>query len=64
MYRSRIAKIMKKRSLPRYIVTENSGLSKGTVLRLMKPIDLGKVTLGTLLRIASALKCKVSDLFE
>lgn len=64
MYRSRIAKIMKKRSLQRYIVTENSGLSKGTVLRLMKPIDLGKVTLGTLLRIASALKCKVSDLFE
>ncbi len=64
MYRSRIAKIMKKRGLPRYIVTENSGLSKGTVLRLMKPIDLGKVTLGTLLRMASALKCKVSDLFE
>jgi DNA-binding Xre family transcriptional regulator len=55
---------MKKRGLPRYIVTENSGLSKGTVLRLMKPIDLGKVTLGTLLRMASALKCKVSDLFE
>lgn len=55
---------MRKCGKSRRIVTQESGLSKGTILRIMKPVNLGKVTLGTLLKIASVLDCKVKDLFE
>jgi DNA-binding Xre family transcriptional regulator len=55
---------MKKRGkLPR-AVANDSGLAKNTIIRLMKSIDIGKISLRTLVKISKALNCKVKDLFE
>jgi DNA-binding Xre family transcriptional regulator len=64
MFQSKIANLMKKQGKPPRAVANASGLAKNTVIRLMKPIDLGKISLRTLVKIATALNCKVKDLFE
>lgn len=46
------------------VVSKETGLTKKTILRIMEPIDLGKLPLRTVAKISIALNCRAGDLFE
>lgn len=64
IFKSKIALIMRKRKKSPYIICRETGLCLKTVYHLMKPVNLAKISLRTLVKFSLALKCKVADLFE
>ena len=64
IFKNKIASVMRKRKKSPCIICRDTGLCLKTVYHLMKPVNLGKISLRTLVKFSIALKCKVADLFE
>lgn len=55
---------MKKQKKSSMFVAKITGLSERTVIRLAKSVDIGRISLNNLIKIAIALECNIRDLFE
>ena len=64
MFESKISELMNKQGKTLQELVKITNIPRTTLLRLSKDIDLGKISLSTLVTISMALNCKVEDLFR
>ena len=64
IFKSHIGEIIKKKQLSLLDISELSGLSEATIVRLSKSENLKNIPLRTIFKIADALDCDPNDLFE
>ena len=55
---------MEKSELTALELAKKSGISKRSINRIMNMKDIGNISLGTLVKLSIALKCKPRDLFS
>ncbi|MBR1733939.1 MAG: helix-turn-helix transcriptional regulator [Alphaproteobacteria bacterium] len=64
MLKSKISSIAKKQNKSPTDIIKQTGLSRDTVFRLLRPADLENVSLRTLLKISKMFNCKIKNLYE
>ncbi len=63
MFESRISELMNEQGKTLQDLVKITNIPRTTLLRFTKNVDLGKVSLSTLVATSMALNCKVEDSF-
>ena len=64
VFRSKIGEIIELKKLTPFDISELTGLSEATIIRLSDSKNLNNISLRTIFKIADALECSPNDLFE